>query len=322
MTNSHSRKVLLIHGSSADHWHSIVRERCSDVKIVSSQQFHSGEAPPEQITGLIGWHFPSDLFAQLPKLRWIQFISVGVDEWAGSPDFSNKIVVTNTKGLYADSVADYIMWALLTMTRNFNIVLRNQSKRRWQQISGPSLRGKSIGILGMGNIGRAVAHRAAAFEMKTVGVVSDQATPEQSRVVDNTVPFRDLHKIIGDLDVVAVCMPLTNATRNVLDSKMIGRMKSTAYLINTSRAGIADTQAIAEALNNKRLGGAALDVFEKEPLRRWSNLWKTDNLIVTPHICGITDDYRERVGDLICQNVNRFSSGEPLLNTVDPDKGY
>jgi phosphoglycerate dehydrogenase-like enzyme len=258
----------------------------------------------------------------MPGLRWIQFISAGVDEWAENSLISPDVVVTNTKNLYADSVADYMIWALLTLTRKFDVVVINQTKRRWQQISGPTLRGKTIGILGVGSVGRALAKRATAFDMKTIGVMSEDSAQQELPFIDKSVPVNDLHHAIAEFDVLAVCVPLTDATRGLLDSNLIAKMKPNAYLINISRAEIVDDSAVATALKNKRLAGAVLDVFHREPLRRWSSLWKTDNLIITPHVSGLTDDYRERVGGLICQNVDRFSAGEKLLNIVDPEKRY
>jgi len=271
---------------------------------------------------MVGWRFPQELFAKLPNLRWIQFISVSIDEFALGRQISPDVIVTNTKGLYGDSVADYVFWALLTLTRKFHVVTRNQSKRRWQQISGPTLRGKIIGIFGVGSIGRAVAQRARAFEMKTVGIVSDNSESRQLACVDETLPQRDLREAIGELDALVICVPLTRATKGVVNADLIAKMKPSAYLINTVRGGVADESAIATALENGKLAGAAIDSFDKEPLRRWNPLWKTSNLLITPHISAITDDYKRRVGDLVCENIRRFSAGEELLNIVDLDKGY
>ena len=322
MVKSRSSTTLLAYGSGADYWASIIRERCRGVDVMALRRLQAQQSSLECVGGLIGWQFPPDLISLLPDLGWIQFISVAVDEWMGNLVASPDIVVTNTKGLYADSVADYVMWALLTLTRNFDVILRNQGRRRWQQISGPSIKGKTLGILGMGSNGCAVAQRARAFELKTIGVVRENGTAAQSAVVDQIVPVSSLQQIIGEIDALVVCVPLTNATRGILDSTLIAKMKHGSYLINVSRGGVVDEPAIVKALKKDKLAGAALDVFDREPLSRWSPLWKTENLLVTPHISGLTDDYRERVGNLICQNVDRFSSGKTLLNTIDPMKGY
>lgn len=313
---------IYVHGSGSDHWTYLITQNCNDIEIVAKPQLDVSAAQRANVKALIGWRFPPELLAELPELRWIQFISVGVEELGNDPPISKDAIVTNTKGLYGDSVADYVFWSLLTLTRKFNVVTRNQSKRRWQQISGPTLRNKKIGIFGVGSIGRAVAQRARAFEMKTVGIVSDSAHASRLSCVDDTLPQRDLHQVIGEFDAFVICVPLTDATRGTISASMIARMKPSAYLINTARSGVADEMAIATALENGKLAGAAIDCFDKEPLRRWSPLWKTRNLLVTPHISAITDDYRQRVGDLICENVRRFSAGDELLNIVDLDKGY
>lgn len=322
MTNSGSPIEIAVYGSSDDYWASIVSNRCSNVEISTVKQIRARGASLANVTGLIGWHFPTDLFSQMPELRWIQFISVGVDEWTENELISPHVVVTNTKGLYADSVADYIMWSLLTMTRKFDVILRAQAKRRWHQVSGPSLKDKTMGIIGVGNVGCALAKRAAAFEIKTIGIVSERANETQEKLVDEIIPVGDLKKVIGELDILAICVPLTTVTKRLLDSDMIANMKPGAYLINSSRGEIVDNGAVVAALNSDKLAGAAMDVFDKEPLSRWDSLWKTRNLLITPHIAAITDEYRNRVGELICQNVDSFSSGMQLLNVVDPKKGY
>ncbi|MGI9202187.1 MAG: D-2-hydroxyacid dehydrogenase [Woeseiaceae bacterium] len=320
--NSRRPTAIYIHGSNLDYWTSLITKNCSDVDIVSKQQLDESATDGVSVDALIGWRFPPELFTKLPKLRWIQFISVSIDEFAVSPQISPDVMVTNTKGLYSDSVADYVLWALLTLTRKFNVVTRNQSRRRWHQISGPTMRGKTIGIYGVGSVGRAVAQRARAFEMRTVGIVSDQSEARQLSSVDETIPQRDLHQAIGDFDAFVICVPLTEATKGVVNADLITKMKPSAYIINTVRGGVADEAAIAAALENGSLAGAAIDSFDKEPVRRWSPLWKTRNLLITPHISGITDDYQQRVGDLICENIRRFSAGDGLLGLVDRVKGY
>lgn len=320
--NSRRPTVICVHGSGADYWTSLITQNCSDVEVVSKQQLDVNAARRTDVRALIGWRFPPELLAELPDLRWIQFISVGVDELGDHPQTSTDVIVTNTKGLYGDSVADYVFWSLLTLTRKFDVITRNQSKRRWQQVSGPALRNKTIGIYGVGSIGGAVAQRARAFEMKTVGIVSDNAKEKQLTCVDDTLTQRDLHKAIGEFDAFVICVPLTRATQGIVSASLIAKMKPSAYLINTARSGVADEAAIAAALENGKLAGASIDCFDKEPLRRWNPLWKTRNLLITPHVSAITDDYRQRVGDLICENIRRFSAGDQLLNIVDLDKGY
>ena len=320
--NPRRPKAIYVHGSNSDHWTSLISRNCSDVDIISKQQLDESATEGANVDALIGWRFSPELIARLPNLRWIQFISVSIDEFAISPHVSSEVIVTNTKGLYSDSVADYVLWALLTLTRKFNVVTRNQSRRRWHQISGPTLRGKTIGIFGVGSVGRAVAQRARAFEMQTVGIVSDNAESTQLSCVDATLPQRDLHQAIGDFDAFVICVPLTEATKGVVNADLIAKMKPSAYIINTVRGGVADEAAIAAVLENGKLAGAAIDSFDKEPVRRWSPLWKTRNLLITPHISGITDDYQQRVGDLICENIWRFSAGEELLSLVDREKGY
>ena len=262
------------------------------------------------------------MLKQLNNLRWIQLISVGAEEWVKNPLVRSDVVITNVKGLIEDSVADYVLWALLTLFRKFHIVMQNQIKRRWKQVSGPGLKGKVIGIVGMGHVGKEVAVRAKAFGMRIIGITRNAHAKQGLDSVDEWYPVNVLEKVVGRVDALVLCIPLTDETKGLINERVMSHMKTGALLVDVSRAGVVRDTLVVQALKQGKLAGAALDVFEKEPISRWSRLWWVENLVITPHLAALSIDYRERVGDLICQNVLRFYSQQPLLNVVDRDKGY
>ena len=314
--------TLLAFGDSADRWKSEILERCSDVEVISMAKWGNDVSNIDRVNGLIGWRFPDILLKSLPNLKWVQLISVGADALVKNPWIGSEVVITNTRGLYADSIADYALWALLTLFRNFHVVLRNQTKHRWKHVLGPGLRNKVVGILGLGQIGQAIALRAKGFGLKVVGIAREISSTQSNVAIDDLYSVKDLTKAISQVDALILCVPLTPDTRDIINEETFEHMKSGIMVINLSRAEIMKESLLIQALKKGKVGGAALDVFEKEPLTRWNRLWSVENLIATPHICGLTNDYFERVENLIAENVHRFSSQQPLLNIVDRNKGY
>jgi len=269
---------------------------------------------------VVGWRIPPEVFRRLPNLMWVQSISVGVEDWLPDAVLSPDVIVTNTKGIYADEIAEYIIWALMTLSRRLDVVIKNQGKRRWRQIFGTGVSGKTIGIVGLGHVGRATARLAMSLGMQVVGIYRDGST--KNDVGENTVAGSELDSVLDRLDVLAICLPLTEETRSLIGSDVIDGMKQGSILINVSRAAIIDYESLLGALKQGHLGGAALDVFDKEPLRRWSPLWKVPNLLITPHISALTHEYKAKVAGLVCDNLEKLRSGNKLECVVDRAKGY
>ena len=322
MTVHDSQYDILTFGGGAAYWKSVIDESSSNFKVLCGPKiFHSPERLSE-VRCLVGWNFPDKLFELLPKLQWIQSISVGVDSLVTNPQISANVRISNTRGLYGDAIAEYVVWAMLTLYRQFNVVLRNQEKRRWRQISGSGLSGKTIGIVGLGDVGTHVARQAQRMQMQTIGFVRKQNPERKYDAVDLVVPTSQLLNHTPDLDALILCAPLTDLTAGIVNQEVIDKMKKSAIVINICRAGLIEGSTVIDALNSGRISGAAIDVFDSEPIPRWSPLWKTSNLIITPHVSALTPDYKTRVADLLEQNMVRFATGQPLLNEVDRSKGY
>lgn len=312
---------IVAYSEGASEWKSIIEERFPGIRVEIYEDTGRQHDHLNDTEVLIGWRFPLEIFNRLPKLRWIQLISVGVEEYVRAPWIRPGVIITNTRRVYADSVAEYVLWALITLSRKFHQVLGNQSRRRWSQVTGTGLNGKTLGIIGLGSIGKEVAARAKGFGLRVIGI---KRGPHEGEFhgVDEVHPPDALQDVLGRSDAIVVCLPLTDETRGILNRSAIKNMKPGAVLINVSRSELVDEDALVQALKDGRLAGAACDVFQQEPLSRWSKLWKVENLIVTPHLSGLTCEYRARIGDLICENIRRFRSQRPLLNVVDRTKGY
>ena len=275
---------------------------------------------------LVGWRFPDQLLRTAKNLKWIQLISVGASVTADEtyiPSYLNdSVIITNTKGLYSDIVADYVIWAMLTVTRRFHKFLKEQSLKKWTEYMGDDLSQKTIGILGLGQIGMAVAERAKAFGMKVIGIKRTFIPKDSLPHVDQVYPIEKLHQFLSMADVVVPCLPLTPETKGLLGIDEMKSMKRNAILVNVSRGSIVKENDLIQAVKDRIIAGAVLDVFEVEPLPATSDLWSLDNVLITPHIAGVTKNSPQKVGQLLVENMRRFMNGKELVNVVDRKKGY
>ncbi len=312
----------MLFGDAAKQFEQPILERYPDIETITVSPQDVMNVDCSDVHVAVGWRFMPGMFRAMPNLKWIQSIAVGVEDWVYDQTIRPEVVVTNTKGLYADEIAEYIMWALITLSRRFDVVVKNQVKRRWQQIDGTRLSGKTIGIAGLGHVGRATARLAKSFGMRVVGICRDTNAVDSDVAVDEVIAITDLDSVLGRLDSLAICLPVTNDTRGLFSSDVIAKLKHGAIVVNVARESLVDYSSLLEALRQGRLTGAALDVFDKEPLRKRSPLWKGPNLLVTPHVSALSNEYRGKVASLICDNLDRLHSGRPLECLVDRAKGY
>jgi len=322
LTEKKNPVSILTYGGGANYWRSVIESASSSFVVTSCKDRRTMCDAYSGVTVLVSHQFPDRLLDRLPDLRWIQCLSVGVDALIDNPKIPDSVSITNTRGLYGDAVAEYSIWAMITLFRGFHRVIANQNKRRWEQIFGHGLADKHIGIVGLGDVGKNIAQLARAHSMQVTGFVRDPGAVMPSDTVDFVVSAEQLAEVVPDLDVLILSVPLTNQTRGMVNRNLISKMNPAAIIINVSRAALIDGSAVSDAVANGQIAGAALDVFEKEPLPRWSGLWKTPNLIVTPHTSSMSAEYKTRIAELLTENVLRFTSGRPLLNVVDRSKGY
>ena len=261
-----------------------------------------------------------NLLQVAPKLRWIQASLAGVGDVIERAGLQNAdAIVTRASGVYSGPLAEFVMMALLTHVKDLDRLRHDKANKRWRQAHTDTLRGKTLCIVGMGSIGRAVAVRARPFGVRVVGVKRTVQEDDGAwGYADELYATRDLHAALREADYVIVTLPSTPETYRLLDAEAFSAMKRGAYFANVGRGQVVDEGALVEALKSGDLSGAALDVFEKEPLPEGSALWDLDNVIMSPHSTasapGLTN---ELLVELFCNNLRRYLSGEPLINELD-----
>jgi phosphoglycerate dehydrogenase-like enzyme len=276
----------------------------------------------------------------VPNLRWIQFHWAGVDHIVNEPLLRKPdLVATTLSGAAVSQVAEYILMMLLALGHHIPELVSYQKRAewprdRWERFIPMELRGSSVGIVGYGSIGRQVARLLASFGVIVLATKRDAMHPEDfdyapegmgdpaGDYVHRLYPAEALRSMLKDCDFVVVCVPKSPGTTNLIKAEELAAMKPSAFLVDISRGGIVDHNALVSALRDRKIAGAALDVFPEEPLPADSPLWKLPNVLITPHISGITSQYDERAVEMFSANLTRYLSGQPLYNRIEPERGY
>jgi len=268
-----------------------------------------------------------DALARAATLRWLHCSGHAVGHFPLADLAARHIVVTNSRGVQSVPIAEHVMACLLALARRLPQTMRDQQERVWRpnvlvgEASPWLLAGRTMGIIGVGTLGEAVAVRAKAFGMRVMGLRRDpgRGVPKG---FDDVVGPADRGRLLAEADVIVIAAPLTPETERLIDAAAIATMKPGAIVINVARGQLIDEGALADALETGRLGGAALDVFTTEPLPPNSPLWAMPNVIVTPHNSGFRTGHFDAVIDLFAENLKRFERGVELLNVVDLQRGY
>ncbi len=278
--------------------------------------------------------------ALVPNLRWIQYHYAGIDFLLGNPLLKKSdLIITSMSGASAIQEGEYILSMMLAMSRRLPDLFQNQLRSewpndRWERFSPFELSGTTVGLIGYGSIGREVARLLQPFGVKILAIKRDVMHPvdvgytieghgdPEGNLFHRLYPVQALKSMVGECDFIIVTLPLTDQTRGLIGADELKAFKQGSHLIVVSRGGIVDEAAVTEALIDKHLAGAALDVFSKEPLPAESPLWKVPNLILTPHVSGFSAKYKERAGMMFAENLDRYLHGEPMLNKFDPERSY
>lgn len=268
------------------------------------------------ITPTLPW-LPNAL-ARLSRYGWIHFLSAGVDEiW--EMDFEKDVLMTKSSGVHSNPMSEYAIGAMLYFAKQFGRFRELSARAEWQRTWLEELTNCQLTILGLGHVGRAVAERARTFGMSVAGTLHRvRELPEADRVM----PLPDIMEELPRTDFLVVCLPLTRETKGLVDSSFLGRLKPGAVLIDISRGGIVRYGAVIKALNQGILKGAALDVFEHEPLPADSPLWRRNDILITPHVAGTTPFYLKRALSIFLENYRSYMAGKNLLTPVDAKAGY
>jgi phosphoglycerate dehydrogenase-like enzyme len=266
-----------------------------------------------------------DLMEVAPNLCWVQGSMAGAGEVAKKAGLlETDVVVTTASGVYSGPLAEFVVMALLQHVKNLDRLRRDRAEKAWRQTHTDTLEGKTLCIVGMGNIGRAIAERVRPFGTRVVGVKRTVRADDPAwRRADELYSTDRLHDALGEADYVAVTLPGTPQTQHLVDAGAIGAMKPGAYFVNVGRGTVVDEGALVKALESGHLSGAALDVFEVEPLPEESQLWELHNVIVSPHATDMVPSIiNKRQTDLFCENLHRYLDGEPLVNALDKELLY
>jgi phosphoglycerate dehydrogenase-like enzyme len=274
---------------------------------------------------VLGYHARFDLDLA-PRLKWLHLASDGVDHLRSAPILTSDVLITNTR-VFGVPIAEYVFASALAFFRDFpRMRQRFQTERvyptdQWAEYCGDELAGKTLAILGYGEIGHALAKRARAFEMNVVATRRSitEVTVEDGVTVYPPTALRD---VLSTGDLVVVALPLTDETENLIDEAALEAMKRSAYLVAVGRGGVIQEQALLKALREGWIAGAGIDVYANYPVPVDSPLFDLNSVIMTPHMSGITRSFPPRLADLFCENLRRYMSDEPLLNVVDKRKGY
>lgn len=301
-----------------------LERRFPGVQVVSVDDPSELRAALADAEVFAGFHFPREHFAAAPRLRWIHSASAGVEANLFPELVASAVVLTNSTGLHAVSIPEHVLGQ---MGRNFHEALRLQQRAEWNRFGVISfaggvreLHGGNLAILGAGAIGRSLALRAAALGMHVRVMRRDATRPVPgAEAVVGPVALREL---LAWADWVVCALPMTAETRGLIDATALQAMRSSAYLINVGRGESIDEAALVQALRTGAIAGAALDVFDQEPLPAAHPFWSLPNLVLTPHISGYTPDYFQKMLAIFEDNLERFLSGRPLRNVVDKQLGY
>ncbi|HEY7293438.1 MAG TPA: D-2-hydroxyacid dehydrogenase [Dehalococcoidia bacterium] len=270
------------------------------------------------------YELPNDLLQRAPSLRWVHTVAAGVERYIAAGFLERAgLAFTSGQGPTSRPIAEYILMAMLMLAKNAPRYVRQQEERRWQGHRGFEVRGKTLGIVGLGTIGNATAQLARAIGCRVIAVRRSVQEPQENvDGADLVLPARELPRLLSESDFVALCAPATAETRHLIDAAALRQMKRTAYLINIARGSLIDEAALVAALRAGEIAGAALDVFEPEPLSPESELWSLPQVLITPHVSNASEHFAHRAAELFIDNLGRYLRGEPLRNVVSRDKGY
>ncbi|MFL5736441.1 MAG: D-2-hydroxyacid dehydrogenase [Actinomycetota bacterium] len=279
--------------------------------LVGADAIHAWEYDPSVLRSVWG---------SAENIRWIQTASAGVDRLLFPELVESDVVVTNARGVFDEPIAEWVLAAILAFSTELANSVRDTVAHRWEHRTTERVAAKRLLVVGPGPIGRAAGRLALGVRMSVEAV--------GTRARDADEPFErirgpeSLSEALGEADYVLDSLPLTKETRHAFDVGAFAAMKSSARFLNVGRGGTVDTDALVAALREGRIAGAALDVFEEEPLPEGHPLWSLPNVIVSPHMAGDVGDWEERVVEVFIENLARFAEGRPLRNLVDKERGF
>lgn len=262
------------------------------------------------------------LWPKLSRLRWVHSMAAGIEAVLFRNLVESDIPVTNSRGVYKESLGEFVLAATLFFAKDLRRMIRSQEARRWDQFEVEEIRRQSMGILGYGEIGQAAARRAHALGMQVHAVRRRPELSANDSVVARSYRMEDRAEMMAAVDYVVVAAPLTPQTRGLVGDAEIRGMKNSAVLMNIGRGPVIDEVALLSALQDRRIRGAALDVFDEEPLPESHPFWRLDNVLLSPHTADRTATWQDEAIEFFLENFKLFHAGKELKNVVDKAAGY
>jgi phosphoglycerate dehydrogenase-like enzyme len=327
---SKSKIAILLH-DEFEMWHppawfvERLRAEFPDVEVTQSPSHRQDEDALREADVMIGWSISPEQLRIATGLRWIYSITVAVDQYIFPQLVASDIIISNATRVHGAVAAEHAITMMLALAKRVHSAVRYQVKRKWAleaiwRERPMEIAGANLLVVGLGSIGGQVAELAAALKMRVTGV---RKHPEHKQGgAYQVLGYQQLDEAIPAADFVVLALPLTPQTRQLIDARRLNLFKSNAYLINISRGQLIDEAALIKALREGRLRGAALDVFEEEPLPRRSKLWKMPQVLITPHTAFLSENAWERHYTAFTSNLRRYLAGQPLEGVVDKQRGY
>jgi phosphoglycerate dehydrogenase-like enzyme len=313
-----------------------LRREFPDIEFVYRPNYDNIEEYIADAEIIVAASLRPEQFLAAKKLRWIYSTAAAVHQLIFPELVNSDVILTNASEVHGHCVAQHVMALIFAAARRIDVDVRYQQKRYWgqedlwkQRPRPREIDGATLGSVGVGAIGRDVARMGSAVGMRVVAVREhpqrgvdwlDAESPDRSRHA--VYGIDQIDRMLQEADFVVLAAPTTDTTRRLINAERLAHMKADAWLINVGRGALVEESALIQALRSKTLGGAALDVFDTEPLPVDSPLWGFDNVIITPHVAGMTDKIWERHFEYFSENLRRFLAGSPLLGVVDKTKGY
>ena len=315
-----------------------IRAAAPGARIVTVSVEGLADGPLDDVEVMLRGWLRAEAFDRLlvraPRLTWVHSATSGVERALTPVALERGLVVTNARGVFSQPIAEYVLMMILAVSRRLPQLLELQRERTWQPLEGVELRDVTVGIVGLGSIGRAVGALATAFGCRVVAVRrrSEAGSASSGRddeeelfgemVLDRVGGPETLPELLAESDFIVLAAPLTSETEQMINAETLAMVKPGAWLINVARGRLIDERALIRALREGELGGAVLDTFRDEPLPATSAFYDLPNVIVTPHTAWSSGRVLDRSVELFCENLRRYAKGDPLLNVVDPSAGY
>lgn len=262
-----------------------------------------------------------EVFRNAPRLRWVHSRSVGLERTWFPELAQSSVILTNGSGVFSAALGEFTVGAILYFAKDFRRMVSNQALGKWEQFDVERVEGKTVGIVGYGDIGRAIASRARALGMRVLGL-KRHATQQTDDCAERVFSVAQLLEMVALSDYLAVAAPLTAETRGMIDRYVLAAMKPTSVIINVGRGPVIDESALVQVLSEKRIRGAALDVFDEEPLSKGHPFYDMENVLLSPHCADHTPDWLDNAALFFVEQFERYKRGETLLNVVDKALGY